>query len=182
MVDLRDGANAAGTRIVPVDYELYAQGEAVLGWLNATARLEASAPLDWPQYCRDFLARFKSLAGRQSAEIAHVKLLLTAPDCIVMANLTGSDSAPSIRTRGDKSGPRADLIVNARVRIAPAALREIVQSCLQSASDAARRNPHHRELQPQPAQAGLSLCRCGRLKIGTENRDSHLFLHRHLFP
>src|SRR5208337_1223487 len=37
----------AGQKIADVDYDTYAEGEAVLGWLNATASLSPKEPIDW---------------------------------------------------------------------------------------------------------------------------------------
>ncbi|MEI7834429.1 MAG: GTP-binding protein, partial [bacterium] len=37
----------SGGHIVEVDYDIYAEGEAVLGWLNASATVIASADVDW---------------------------------------------------------------------------------------------------------------------------------------
>ena len=33
-----------------VDYDIYADGEALLGWLNATCRVSASTPFDGNQF------------------------------------------------------------------------------------------------------------------------------------
>ena len=37
----------AGQKIADVDYDTYAEGEAVLGWLNASASLSPKEPVDW---------------------------------------------------------------------------------------------------------------------------------------
>lgn len=120
-------------RIVPVDYDTYAQGEAVLGWLNATAILRSPRAADWRAWCERFLGMFQTLTGERSAEIAHVKLLLSAPRCVIMANLTGSCSAPLIRGADSGSSNEAQLIVNARVKTSPEGLRSLVEACLKSA-------------------------------------------------
>jgi G3E family GTPase len=124
----------AGTRIVPVDYETYAEGEAVLGWLNATVSLRSQASTDWRDYCTQFMGLFQTLTAEQSAEIAHVKLLMSAPGGIVLANMTGSCSAPLVRGQNPPPGQEAQLIVNARVKMSPEGLRSIVEACLKGAN------------------------------------------------
>jgi G3E family GTPase len=37
----------ASQKIADVDYDTYAEGEAVLGWLNASASLSPKEPVDW---------------------------------------------------------------------------------------------------------------------------------------
>src|SRR5205085_1112065 len=58
-----------------VDYELYAEGEALLGWLNATAELKSERPFD-PNAKLESLARAiqERLGG---TEIAHLKMTLS---------------------------------------------------------------------------------------------------------
>jgi hypothetical protein len=70
------------------------------------------------------------LASR-SAEVAHVKLLLTAADGTLSANLTSTTGQLSFS--GDKEAKAADasLVVNARVHTAPDVLRDTVERCLQ---------------------------------------------------
>ncbi|NLG26052.1 MAG: GTP-binding protein, partial [Clostridiales bacterium] len=70
--------DGAGRRVVPVDYDTYAEGEAALGWLNLTASLTALGAADWNDLARrltdDLAARFRAL----STPIGHVKLLTTS--------------------------------------------------------------------------------------------------------
>jgi Ni2+-binding GTPase involved in maturation of urease and hydrogenase len=127
---------AGGQRIAPVDYKVYAEGEALLGWLNASVSLTGDAPPDWQRYCADLLSRMGEAFRARHAEVAHAKLLLTAPGCVIMANLTDSRSVPSVRGRNRGSSSQAELIVNARVNIAPAELRGVVEQCLAQAGDA----------------------------------------------
>ena len=46
----------AGRTIAEVDYDVYAEGEAVLGWLNCEIQLAAPGEeVDWRAFCRDLL-------------------------------------------------------------------------------------------------------------------------------
>ena len=73
----------AGERITTVDYDRYARGEAVLGWLNATCNLSAtSGTVDWQGFCRELLESFKDEFAKRAASVGHVKIMLSTPHVI----------------------------------------------------------------------------------------------------
>ena len=129
------GDAPAGTHIPAVDYDIYAEGEAVLGWLNAAATVTAPAATDWPAYARAVLDAIRQAAQARGAEIAHVKLTLTAPGGQLAANLTATTGTPVIR--GDVPGAPTEvaLVLNARVEMAPDALRDLVEEVLRATAD-----------------------------------------------
>ena len=88
-----------GTHIVDVDYDVYAEGEAVLGWLNAAATLTATSDVDWQALGLSILERIQHAAAARQAEIAHLKLSLTAATGQYAANLTSTTGEPAIRGR-----------------------------------------------------------------------------------
>src|SRR5436190_6202915 len=84
-----------------LDYGMYAEGEALLGWYNATLRLSQSTPQSTPFSGNALLAGLAS--GIQSrlesagAEIAHLKMTLSPDEDagdIGVINLVRGDSAP----------------------------------------------------------------------------------------
>ncbi len=122
-----------GASIAEVDYDTYAAGEAALGWLNASVRLDSTGQVDWAAFCRELLEALRRELAARSAEIAHLKLALAAPGGQLLANLTGNQDAPSLRGALPGSPRRAELTVNARVRIGPDELRQILEDCLAAA-------------------------------------------------
>ena len=124
----------AGERIAEVDYDTYAEGEAVLGWLNAAVQLRARDGADWQAFCQALLEALQKEFQGRSAEVAHLKLLLTAPDGSLTANLTSTSGVPTVQ--GELPGPSKDaaLIVNARVHISPEDLLAIIENTLQATS------------------------------------------------
>ncbi len=124
----------AGQRITDVDYDTYAEGEALLGWLNATVRLRAQRPTDWSRFCLDLLERIRKECQTRSAEIAHVKLFLEAEGESLVANLTSTEGEALLRGSIGGEGLEAKLFVNARVRMSPDDLRGAVERCLQAAA------------------------------------------------
>jgi len=99
---------AAGERIIEVDYDVYAEGEAVLGWLNAHVELEAATARDWKTLSMDLLRTMQEALAAYGSETAHVKMFLWTPDGWVCGNLTRSAEAPWVS--GDIEGqPRGGI-------------------------------------------------------------------------
>lgn len=120
-------AEGAGKRILDVDYDIYAEGEAVLGWLNATLDLEGSA--DWQAFANDLLSRFSEQMKQQSAAIGHIKLLLESGGSQLIGNITGSSDAVSIRGEAEEA-VSARLILNARAEMSPEELESHARDIL----------------------------------------------------
>ena len=111
-----------------VDYELYAEGEALLGWLNATVQLASGTGFD-SEVVLQLLARDiqRRLAG---AEIAHLKMTLS-PDGglgdIAVINLVRSDFVPELSLRLEAPVTAGQLIINCRAEADPDLIREAVR-------------------------------------------------------
>ena len=121
----------AGTRIVDVDYDIYAAGEAVLGWLNADVLLSiVLPPVDWSRFCCDLLGQLQMQFRDRRARIGHVKLLLTTDGGHCIGNFTDDKSAPFLECRTDSSPAQANLTLNARVEMPPHDLEQIVRDAL----------------------------------------------------
>jgi hypothetical protein len=131
---LNDGA--VGRTITEVDYDVYASGEAALGWLNASVRLEGGPNTDFACFCRDLIEAIRNELQAVAAEVAHLKLHLTAGDGALTANLTDNRQSPSIRGRIDGSPSEARLLVNVRAHIDPARLRSLTEKCLKEVAGA----------------------------------------------
>ncbi len=126
----------AGTRIVEVDYDRYAQGEAVLGWLNAVLDLQwTNGPEpQWEFFTRALLTAWQDRLRSDASEIGHVKLLLEAGTGELLANLTGADEAPRLRSEGALASQTAALTVNARVQASPEDTERVFREALHVAS------------------------------------------------
>ena len=122
----------AGQRIVDVDYDIYAEGEAVLGWLNATMKLQGGLT-QWEPFIRNFLSGLSHDFDRMGAPVGHVKVMIESGTSFVIANLTGKGETLCIRGKVADSG-EARLTVNARVQMAPEELEKIVRGGLTTVS------------------------------------------------
>lgn len=118
----------SGRKLLRIDYDRYAHGEAVLGWLNGTLKLHGPATA-WNDMLKEFVA---ALAARFEAEclaVGHVKALVEQGDRFAVCNLTQDHR--TLTLRGDAgSGTEAILVVNARVETAPEHLDGIVRETL----------------------------------------------------
>lgn len=118
----------AGQRLVKVDYDVYAEGEAVLGWLNATIMLKGKQT-DWDAFARKFLHELSQQFDRAGISVAHVKIMLEAGDNYLAGNLTGLENTLDFRgTAG--IGTEARLTLNARVELKPEDLEQVVHEIL----------------------------------------------------
>jgi len=124
-----------GGHLTSVDYQLYAEGEAALGWLNASAELRAGeASFDWGALAGELMEQLVAACREQGAEVAHLKLHLAAGAGAVQANLTSCREQPRVQVHGQPAGAQAHLIVNARCAMDPDLLREMVTSALAAAA------------------------------------------------
>jgi G3E family GTPase len=116
-----------------LDYDRYAEGEAELGWLNATARLESPAPFDANE---TLLALARDLRGRIASagkEIAHLKMTIDAEDgtgVLSVVSLVRSDGEPDLRESILDRVPGGALVVNLRAEADPEFLESQTRQAL----------------------------------------------------
>src|SRR5262249_27751513 len=127
-----------------LDYALYAEAEACLGWLNATGTLAAAEPFAPAEWLSAALGAMERRFAEQNAPIAHVKLHLRTPGGALKASLTQSGHPISWDMReGGSPADRAQFILNARVNTDPRTLEAIVR---QSMAEVGARPPVRSEL------------------------------------
>ena len=126
----------AGRRLLQIDYDTYADGEAELGWVNLTATLESQSPIDLDAVARDVVRRIaREVIDRHQGQIAHLKASLLGGDTQAIANVVSNDSAVDVGLRAGRSvsGP-IQVIVNARVAVDP---EQLEQACRQQLDEVA---------------------------------------------
>ena len=121
-----------------VDYDTYAEGEALLGWCNATFHL-AGAPFDGNALVIALARALRTALAADRIEIAHCKMTL-APDedgnDLAAINVVGSDREPELSHRLLDDLAAGELIVNLRGEGDPAALGRAVAGALAAATAA----------------------------------------------
>lgn len=105
-----------------MDYDVYAEGEAELGWLNCTVRFTAQTPVDVDRLLVDFVERLAAECRRGAAEPAHLKVLASGDDIVAVANWVCSTVPPELSVASGAKASELELVVNARVAVAPEGL------------------------------------------------------------
>jgi len=110
-------------RTPDVDYDIYAEGEAELGWLNATLRLATKGEaFDVDRVLVDLVRRLEAAFASVSAEPAHLKVLADASGATAIANLVSAEAQVELSLASGASANSVEFTVNARVAIDPETL------------------------------------------------------------
>ena len=116
-----------------VDYALYAEGEAMLGWLNCTAQLEDRRPFDANAVLKRLANQIQARLKRENAEVAHLKMTFSSEESlggIAVINLVRNDYVPEVSLALEEPVHSGQLVVNLRAEAAPEVLRDSVRSAV----------------------------------------------------
>ena len=135
-VELVTSESPRVTGAMDVDYDTYAEGEALLGWLNATALLRSgAASFDGNAVLLDLARSIQDSLREHGAEIAHLKMTLTPDEDggdIAVANVVRGDCGPEMSHALREPLESGQLIVNLRAEGDPDLLRRLVTEALAS--------------------------------------------------
>ncbi|HVR29578.1 MAG TPA: GTP-binding protein [Thermoanaerobaculia bacterium] len=126
-------------RTMAVDYDTYAEGEALLGWLNGTVRLRSPELLDGNRLLLELTAAITRSMRQAEREIAHLKMTLEAAGAggnLSVVSVVGSDARPDLRESLFDLVSEGTLIVNLRAEADPELLYEITAGALEEAARA----------------------------------------------
>lgn len=129
------------TETPAMDYDIYAEGEAELGWLNCTVNLSAKSPIEVDRFLADFVERLATACLASDAEPAHLKVLATAagsndPSQAAIVNWVCSDVPPEVSVASNATAEAIELTVNARVALDPEVLADLVRTVAAEAAKA----------------------------------------------
>lgn len=136
-----------GQRVMDVDYDIYAEGEAELGWLNCQAKLTAEAPIDLDNFLMELLGRMHQALIALDAEVAHLKAIGMAEGVYAVSNLVSNSDRPVLSLPSSWQGQEIELVVNARVAVSPEQLESMVRAALAEQAAAAHAIAHVVSLQ-----------------------------------
>jgi Ni2+-binding GTPase involved in maturation of urease and hydrogenase len=148
-----------------VDYDLYAEGEALLGWLNATCLLTAAEPFDGNVLLEQLADRIQRDVAAAGIEIAHFKMTLAPADGndLAVLNLVRTDGRSESVHRLAEEITEGELIVNLRAEGDPAQLNAIAVAALESTarqrgvSLQVEHSEHFRPGRPEPTHRMAAL-------------------------
>jgi G3E family GTPase len=128
--ELLSGRPGANTVLSQIDYDRYATAEAVLGWLNAAIRMTAKETFAANDFAHTLAVRLREAFKDNDGEIGHLKFVVSSGGKVMWANVTKLSQEPSIS--GEELGEIAQgtLILNARVRLEPEELENVVRNTL----------------------------------------------------
>ena len=93
-------------RAMDLDYEIYADGEALLGWLNATVNLSSDQEFDGNEFTFQFAKTLHTYLKNENLEIAHLKMTLSPDEGlgdIATVNLVRNDFTPEQSEKTDRT-------------------------------------------------------------------------------
>ena len=129
---------AAG-KAMAVDYSIYADGEALLGWLNCTVELAAKKAFDADRFLKELAGEVQTRLRAEGAEVAHLKMTLSPEGGlgeIGVVNLVRNDFVPELSMSLEGPVERGQLIINLRAEAAPALLGRVVRQAVEAATGA----------------------------------------------
>ncbi len=156
LAELLDQDGNFGRRILDIDYDTYAEGEAELGWLNSSIRVTASEPFALDEFLVDVVRRLQAALAQTAAEVAHLKAIGLADTCFGVANLVSSGTKPELSLASQARVNEVELIVNARVAADPQVLEKQVRDQVQAVCESRHARAEFRTMQsfrpgrPQP--------------------------------
>jgi G3E family GTPase len=117
-----------------LDYDLYAEGEALLGWLNASARITAQRPFDGPQLLMFIASQIHTRLVSMGYEVAHLKMALSDDDQqqeMAVLNLVRNDFQPEIILSNLRPLTGGRLTINIRAEAPPEWLRTVTLEAIE---------------------------------------------------
>jgi G3E family GTPase len=133
-------AEQSSGKAMMVDYQVYADGESLLGWLNCTVQLKAQKAFDSEKFLQRLASEVQTRLQAQKAEVAHLKMTVS-PDSgllgeIAVVNLVRNDFVPELSLKLENPVTAGHLIINLRAEAAPAVLGAVVRESLAAAAEA----------------------------------------------
>ena len=115
-----------------LDYDLYADGEARLAWMNATVGVTARPAVNASAILISLAGGLRARLIAEQAGIAHCKMTLRSLDSAAVAaiNLVRSDLTPELSMELDAPVSNGVLMVNVRAETAPAELPALLRAAL----------------------------------------------------
>jgi Ni2+-binding GTPase involved in maturation of urease and hydrogenase len=147
LTELLDQEGNFGQRILDIDYDIYAAGEAELGWLNSSFRLAAVDEFALDDLLLEIVSNLHKLLKAEGAEVAHLKAIGLWEGFFGVANLVSNEMQPELSLPSHCRVMETDVIVNARVAIDPVVLQEHVRAVVDEASLARKANGSHHQTQ-----------------------------------
>ncbi len=127
LIELIDQDGDFGRRVLDIDYDIYAEGEAELGWLNSSIRIQSAQTFTLDSFLVDTVRSLKMRLNALGAETAHLKTIGLWEGFFGVANLISSENEPELSLASNCTVDAVDLILNARVACDPETLKRLAR-------------------------------------------------------
>ena len=124
-----------GRRMMEVDYDIYAEGEAELGWLNSQVKVTGADAFKLDELLMSLITGLHQRLQESNAEAAHLKVIGLCDGSYAVANVVSNATGPELSLPAKSSTRVADVVVNARVATDPDSLENLVREQLELLSD-----------------------------------------------
>lgn len=136
---IREDTHSAPDSLMEVDYAVYARGEAMLGWFNATVVLKSELPVSGDIWLLACATRISGYLEDHHYEVAHFKMSLertepagtTGPGEVAIVNQVMSGEMPTLSRSMERPFSSATLLVNLRAEGDALHLQALVRSALE---------------------------------------------------
>jgi Ni2+-binding GTPase involved in maturation of urease and hydrogenase len=132
LLELLDQQGDFGRRILEIDYDIYAEGEAELGWLNSNLRVTSDRQFSLDELLVRIVDRLRDRLRSLNAEAAHLKTIGMSGESHSIANLISNDTPAELSIASECMTNGADVVVNARVALDPAMLETEVHQIVEA--------------------------------------------------
>jgi len=145
-----NGEKARSSFDLEVDYDLYADGEALLGWLNCTVRLASNRVFDANRTLVRLAGALRDRITAHDHSIAHLKMTLDADDgtgTLSVVSVVQNEEEPDLRESLLDATDRGVLVINLRAEADPELLAALTREALRDleATEAIRVTVEHQE-------------------------------------
>lgn len=147
LLEMLEQRGGFGRRSMDVDYDVYAAGEAELGWLNCQVRVESSTAWPLDQFLLTTIGRLQTRLRESSSETAHLKVIGLTDSGYAVANLVSNSLDPELSLPSGVVTPVASVVVNARAAADPQLLEHFVREELAAACHSIQAQLHVLTLQ-----------------------------------
>ncbi|MDP5276630.1 GTP-binding protein [Chengkuizengella axinellae] len=121
-----------GDKVLDIDYDLYAEGEAQLAWMNILGDIKASNNIDPHIWAENFLKILNNHFIREKMAIAHLKIHLGFENGFVKASMVHTGDQPTFTEKNVKEGTHFRVVLNIRIESSPALLNLAVADAIAS--------------------------------------------------
>jgi Ni2+-binding GTPase involved in maturation of urease and hydrogenase len=147
LVEMLEQRGCFGRRLMDVDYDVYAEGEAELGWLNSQVEIQSEGSFLLDEMLMQLIRRLHGRLLQLEAEAAHLKVIGLCDTSYAVANVVSNQTGPELSLASGARTATANIVVNARVATDPEELERLVREELAEVGQEFQVQPHVVSLQ-----------------------------------